>query len=38
MEGSEILTLFAQIIDQEGNNTLDETFAYQLMNIAKNKL
>jgi hypothetical protein len=36
--GSEILTLFAQIIDQEGNNPLDSTFAYQLMNLAKNKL
>jgi len=38
MNGSDIITMFAQIIDQEGNNPLDETFVYQLLNLAKNKL
>jgi hypothetical protein len=38
MIGSEIITMFAQIIDQEGNNPLDETFVYQLLNTAKSKL
>lgn len=38
MTGSEILTLFAQIIGEEGDNPLDSTFAYQLMNTSKDKL
>jgi len=38
MNGSEIVTLFAQIIGQEGNNPLDDTFVYQLLNTAKSKL
>lgn len=38
MTGSEILTMFGQIIDQQGNNPLDETFALQLLNLANHKL
>jgi hypothetical protein len=38
MTGSEILTLFAQIIGEEGDSPLDQTFALQLMNIAKDKV
>jgi len=38
MTGEEITTLFAQIIGEDGDSPLDDTFAYQLMNIAKDKL
>jgi len=38
MTGSEIVAMFAQIIDQEGNNPLDSVFTYQLLNLARTKL
>jgi hypothetical protein len=38
MTGSEIISTFGQLIDQEGNNPLDEIFAYQLLNTARIKL
>lgn len=38
MNGSEILKLFAQIISENGVSPIDDTFAYQLMNTAREKL
>lgn len=38
MTGTEILEQFGQIIGREGNSPLDPTFAFQLMNTAKNSI
>lgn len=38
MTGSEIITMFSQIIGEEGDNPLDNAFSLQLLNLAKNKI